>query len=146
MNIIFFEESQKLKNLCRKLIKFYNHISHDMEMCMGFFQSYKEIQNGHHAWTFFGGRKNSKIEVRNNVQVILLIFKMATTSRLFKYLWLQKTLTQFMAGDDIGLQSSCYDFRPGHVLLNDFRWFICQFPTRPNCIAILQALFSSKGN
>ena len=34
----------------------------------------------------FCGRKNSKIEVRNNVVVILSKFKMATTSRLFKYL------------------------------------------------------------
>ena len=42
---------------------------------------------------FFCGRKNSKIEVRNNVQVILLKFKMATISRLFIYLWPQKTLT-----------------------------------------------------
>ena len=33
----------------RKLIKFYNHIPHDMEMCMGFFQGYTEIQNGRHA-------------------------------------------------------------------------------------------------
>ena len=30
--------------------------------------------------------QKSKIEVRNNVQVILLKYKMATTSRLFKYL------------------------------------------------------------
>ena len=35
---------------------------------------------------FFGGRKNAKIEVQNNVQVILLKFKMVTTSQLFKYL------------------------------------------------------------
>ena len=40
----------------------------------------------------FGGRKNTKIEVRNNVQVILLKFKMATTSQVFKYLCPQKTL------------------------------------------------------
>ena len=39
-----------------------------------------------HIFIFFCGRKNLKIEVRNNVQVILLKFKMATTSRLFKYL------------------------------------------------------------
>ena len=38
----------------------------------------------------FCRRKNSKIEVKNNVQVILLKFKMANTSRLFKYLWPQK--------------------------------------------------------
>ena len=31
-----------------------------------------------------------KIELRNNVQVILVIFKMATTSPLFKYLRPQK--------------------------------------------------------
>ena len=37
-------------------------------------------------FVLFRGRKNSKIEVRNNVQVILLKFKMATTSRLFKNL------------------------------------------------------------
>ena len=41
-------------------------------------------------YTIFCGRRNSKIEVRNNVQVILLKFKMATTSRLFKYLCPQK--------------------------------------------------------
>ena len=51
---------------------------------------------------FFVGAKNSKIEIRKNhilqshyppsgnVQVILLKFKMATTSRLFKYLLPQK--------------------------------------------------------
>ena len=38
----------------------------------------------------FVGTKNSKIEIRNNVPVILLKFKMATTNRLFKYLWPQK--------------------------------------------------------
>ena len=80
--------SRKHKSL--KLFKFYNHIPHDMEMYMCFFQGFTEIQNGRHVWT-----KTQK-------------FKMATTSRLFKYLWQQKTLTQVMAGDDIGLQSSCF--------------------------------------
>ena len=55
----------------------------------------------------FGGRKKLKSEIIHilqshhppsvNVQVILLKFKIATTSRLFKYLWPQK----IMAGDDI---------------------------------------------
>ena len=39
---------------------------------------------------FFWGRNNSKIEVRNNVQMILLKYKMTSTIRLFKYLWPQK--------------------------------------------------------
>ena len=38
-----------------------------------------------HELHTFCGRKNSEVEVRNNVQVILLKFKMATTSRFFKY-------------------------------------------------------------
>ena len=43
-----------------------------------------------------------------NVQVILLKFKIATTSQLFKYLLPQKTLTLFMARDDLGLLASCF--------------------------------------
>ena len=39
------------KNLVPKLFKFYNHIPHDMEMCMWFFQGFTGIQNGPHAWT-----------------------------------------------------------------------------------------------
>ena len=61
---------------------------YDMEMRIWFFQGFTEIKNGRQA--IFCGRKNSKIEVRNNVQVILLKFYMATTSRLLKYVWRQK--------------------------------------------------------
>ena len=41
-----------------------------------------------HELNIFYGRKNLKIEVINklNVKVILLIFKIANTNRLFKYL------------------------------------------------------------
>ena len=45
-----------------------------------------------------------------NVQVILLEFKMATTSLLlnyFNYLWAQKLESSFMTGDDMGLQAYC---------------------------------------
>ena len=63
-----------------------------MEMCMWFFQGFTEIQNHRHNFLWAQKHKN---EVRNNVQVILKIkkiekIKMATTSRLVKYLWPQK--------------------------------------------------------
>ena len=48
----FFGGSQKLTNSSRKLFKFYNHIPHDMEMCMWLFQGFTEI-HGRHAWTSF---------------------------------------------------------------------------------------------
>ena len=47
-----FQFSWGRKNLSRKLFKFYNHIPHDMEMCMCFFQVFTEIQNGRHVWTW----------------------------------------------------------------------------------------------
>ena len=43
----------KTQNSSRKLFKFYNHIPHDMEMCMWFFQGFTEIQNDRHAWTSY---------------------------------------------------------------------------------------------
>ena len=45
INFNFFKIA-RTQNLCRKLIKFYNYIPQNMEMCMGFFQGYTEIQNG----------------------------------------------------------------------------------------------------
>ena len=56
-----FLRSQKLS---RKLFKFYNHILHEMEMCMLFFQGFTEIQDGRHAWTsyFFVGTKTQKLK------------------------------------------------------------------------------------
>ena len=47
----FFFEVTKTQKLSRKLFKFYNHIPHDMEMCMWFFHGFMEIKNGRHAWT-----------------------------------------------------------------------------------------------
>ena len=56
------------KNLCRKLIKFYNHFPRDMEMCMDFFKVMRKFKMAAmHELHNFCGRKNSKIEVRNNV-------------------------------------------------------------------------------
>ena len=66
---------------------------------------------------FFVGAKTDKLRsviihilqsyypLSGNVQVILLKFKITTTSWLFKYLCPQKTL--IYGGDDIGLQASC---------------------------------------
>ena len=44
-----FLRLQKLTNSRLKLFKFYNHIPHDIEMCMCFLQGFTEIQNGRHA-------------------------------------------------------------------------------------------------
>ena len=67
----------------------------------------------------FCGRKNSEVKVSincdlqshyphyGNMQVILLKFKMGTTSRLFKYLWPQK-LTLIYGGGCIGIHASCF--------------------------------------
>ena len=52
MQVIFYGFAGiflRLQKLSRKLLKFYNHIPHDMEMCVWFFQGFKEIQNGRHA-------------------------------------------------------------------------------------------------
>ena len=38
------------KNLKSEIIKVYNHVPHDMEMCIRF-QGFAEIQNGHHGLT-----------------------------------------------------------------------------------------------
>ena len=77
----FFEVA---KTWSCKLFQFYNHIPHDMEMYMSFFQGFTEIKNGRHELhNFLWGQR------RNNVQVVLLKFKMATTSQFFKYLWPQ---------------------------------------------------------
>ena len=45
INLNFFEVTKTQKN------NVYNHIPHDMEMCMWCFLGFTEIQNGRHAWT-----------------------------------------------------------------------------------------------
>ena len=49
INLNFFEVA---KTLSGRLLKFYYHIPHDMEMCMWFLKDFTEIQNCRHAWTF----------------------------------------------------------------------------------------------
>ena len=67
INFIFLR-AQKLKNLPSENIPIYNHISHDMEMCRLFFKVLLKYEMA---------------AMDENVQVIFLKFKMATTSRLF---------------------------------------------------------------
>ena len=84
-----------------EIIQIPHQIPHNMEMCGFFFKVLLTLKKmaATDQLTFFCVCKNSKIELRNNshftitlpppsgiVQVILLKFKMASTSRLFKYL------------------------------------------------------------
>ena len=55
---------------------------------------------------FFCGRKSSKIEVRNNVQVILLKFKMVTRFDLLN-ICDRKNSNLINGGGAIGLRASC---------------------------------------
>ena len=90
--------AQKLKNLSQKLLKFYNHIHHDMEMYRWFFKVLLKFKMA--PWKnliIFCGRENSTIEVTNSSHSTItsptiwkcagdfIKIKMATISRLFKY-------------------------------------------------------------
>ena len=112
----FFCGRKNSQTPSQKLFKFYSHIPHDIEMCMCFFKGSTEIQNGRHGrtsyflWVQKLKKKSEIIHIlqshyppSGNVQVILLKFKMTTTSRLFIFLWPQKQY----GGLDIGLQASC---------------------------------------
>ena len=77
IKFIFFDVAKTQK------FQVYNHIPHDIEILWfcDFFRVLREFKMAAmHELHNFGGRKNSKIEVRNNVQKIVLKFKMATAT------------------------------------------------------------------
>ena len=83
--------------------------------CAGdFFSFFAEIQNGRHGGTsIFCGRKSEIIHIlqshhppSGNVQVILLIFKMAPQVD-FLNIYDPKNCNLIMTGNDTGLQASC---------------------------------------
>ena len=82
--VLIFLWVQKLQNSTSEIIQILQSYSPQYGDVQVIFKGFAEIQNGRHGSISIS--LNSKILVRNNGQVILLKFKMATTSRLFKYL------------------------------------------------------------
>ena len=95
-NFLWAQKLKKLKSEIIQISQSHSPRYGDVQVFKGF----TKIQNGRHGRTlyFFVGTKNQKLKSEKNhilqshyppsenMQVILLKFKMTTTSRLFKYL------------------------------------------------------------